>query len=70
MKRALNAKSGYSSHLDLFQQPESDVSNTNSLFIPVYSLTNIRESDVPLEFNVSNLNVKRFNSKTYLHSFV
>jgi hypothetical protein len=44
---------GYSSHLDLFQLSDSDISNTNSIYVPVYSQTNIREDQIPLEFQVS-----------------
>jgi hypothetical protein len=44
---------GYSSHLDLFQLSDSDIPNTNSIYVPVYSQTNIREDQIPLEFQVS-----------------
>jgi hypothetical protein len=47
------AKPGYSSHLDLFNLSESDISNTNSIYVPVYSQTNIREDQTPLEFQVN-----------------
>jgi len=47
------ARQAYSSTLNLFTLGESDISNTNAILVPVYSQTNIKEPQVPLEFNVS-----------------
>lgn len=46
------SKPAFNNHLNLFQINESDISTTNSVYIPVYSITNIHENQVPLEFNV------------------
>jgi len=47
------SRHAYSSNLDLFTLGESDISNTNAIYTPVHSQTNIKESQVPLEFSVS-----------------
>jgi len=52
--RGHGARPAYSSNLDLFTLGESDISNSNAIYVPVYSQTNIKEPQVPLEFHVSN----------------
>lgn len=55
MTHSIPSRAAYTSNLDLFSPTETDVSHTNSIVVPVYSQTNIRESQVPLEFSVSSL---------------
>jgi len=47
------AREAYSSSLNLFSLGESDISNSNAIYVPVHSQTNIKEPEVPLEFHVS-----------------
>lgn len=66
---AKDSKPAISSHLDLFSLSSSDVSTTNSLYVPVYTSTSLSEAAAPLEFNVtSNIFIYKYTF-TYTKAF-